>query len=178
MYEPLRRRPDLVASRRLPGRPTAHVRTAQLASLVIRGYVRPVVRRRTSLALLVLTPLLVGSVGASAALAAASPGTSAGLAHCRDIHEQGGQTATHVLARGIGCRVAKQGVETYLGSPQGCLTSSGCFQSGVIDGRNGGVACHRRRHRVRCTVTAGSRTGVVRFVMHPIGYPGLPGTRP
>ena len=83
-----------------------------------------------------------------------------------------------LLGIGITCRVARLGVETYLAAPQGCITDTSCTHSGIDSNNQSYVSCRRRRHFVRCTVIYPPRRGSVRFVVHPIGYPGQPGTQP
>lgn len=116
--------------------------------------------------------------GAAAAMPAFGARAAGPARRCADVDEGGGQTATHVVATGVRCRLARQGVETYLGSPQGCLTSVRCEQSGVDDHPDSLVRCRRRGHRVRCEIVIRRPRGSVRFVVHPIGYPGVRGTRP
>lgn len=127
--------------------------------------------------LLAFVIVVVSAVGLVAG-APASGSEHESARHCRDIHERGGQTARHLRVRRISCRLARKGVETYLGSPQGCLTSGHCIQSGVGSNPRSYVDCHRHGHRVRCKVVSPPKRGTVHFVVHPIGYPGMPGTRP
>src|SRR4051812_17252913 len=87
--------------------------------------------------------LVVVSAVALAAGAPASGSEHASARHCPAINERGGQTARHLRVRRISCRLAKKGVETYLGSPQGCLTSGHCIQSGVGSNPRSYVDCHR-----------------------------------
>jgi hypothetical protein len=128
-----------------------------------------------SLAACTCSALAANAIGAAQAQ---GRGLAAMAKHCPDLHERGGQTAGRIVADGISCKLAREGIETYLGAPQGCITSSGCGQSGIDSYPRSGVYCRRHNHRVRCEVIAGRRRGVVTFVVHPIGYPGLPGTKP
>lgn len=123
--------------------------------------------------------LLLGAV-----TGANTPRPSGTSRHCAGFHEPIPQTVTRISARGIGCNLARRGIATYAGAPQSCITDNFCGQSGIgnksgTDTKQGSyVRCHRRGHRVRCTVVYPPHRGSVRFVIHPIGYPGLSGTLP
>lgn len=117
-------------------------------------------------------------VAALASAGSPQPRAAAALRHCADLRNEP-QTATRIVAHRLTCRIARLGVKTYLGAPQSCITGTACGQSGVGTNTHSFVSCHRRRHFVRCTVVYPPRPrGSVRFVVHPIGYPGLQGTQP
>jgi hypothetical protein len=136
-----------------------------------------VLTRRNGLACsLVLIAILLALLSADSLAAASSSATHA--TQCRSLHERGGQTATHIATRHISCTLAREGIETYFGSPQGCLLSNACTQSGIREIRGAYVTCLRVQHDVVCEVVAPPGRGLVTFVEHPIGYAGLPGSMP